>query len=432
MSSLARYMLKLGKNVLGYDLTATELTDRLISEGAKISFQDNAEKVTGLSLDPNNTLVVRTPAIPKQNNILTFFNKSKFEVVKRAELLGEITRDTLCLAVAGTHGKTTTSAILGHLMASCDQPVTAFLGGIAENYQSNFIYRGDKIAVVEADEYDRSFLTLKPDIACVTSMDADHLDIYGDSLQIEEGFKMFAGLLSEPDNLIVQKGLDLPGRTVSVSEKADFYAGNIRIANGKYRFDFYGPQVVLRDLEFIMPGLHNLQNAVTALGMAITAGTPTHCLPKALKTFKGIARRFSYRIDRDDLVLIDDYAHHPSELEALYQALQERYPRDKKLIVFQPHLYSRTRDFAQGFARSLARFDEVLLLEIYPARELAISGVTSSWLLDQIPNENKAVVAKADLTSHLAGSNCRIKCIVGAGDIGMEVEHITKHLSNAN
>lgn len=432
MSSLARYMLKLGKNVLGYDLTATELTDRLISEGAKISFQDNAEKVTGLSLDPNNTLVVRTPAIPKQNNILTFFNKSKFEVVKRAELLGEITRDTLCLAVAGTHGKTTTSAILGHLMASCDQPVTAFLGGIAENYQSNFIYRGDKIAVVEADEYDRSFLTLKPDIACVTSMDADHLDIYGDSLQIEEGFKMFAGLLSEPDNLIVQKGLDLPGRTVSVSEKADFYAGNIRIANGKYRFDFYGPQVVLRDLEFIMPGLHNLQNAVTALGMAITAGTPTHCLPKALKTFKGIARRFSYRIDRDDLVLIDDYAHHPSELEALYQALQERYPRDKKLIVFQPHLYSRTRDFAQGFASSLARFDEVLLLEIYPARELAISGVTSSWLLDQIPNENKAVVAKADLTSRLAGSNCRIKCIVGAGDIGMEVEHITKHLSNAN
>lgn len=432
MSALARYMLQLGKVVMGYDLTPTRLTDQLISEGMAIAFEDRKELVSSLGLEHERTLVVWTPAIPINNTILTWFKENDYQMVKRAELLGEVTRNTLCLAVAGTHGKTTTSTILGHIMASCGQPVTAFLGGIAENYHSNFICKGAAISVVEADEYDRSFLMLEPDIACITSMDADHLDIYGDSSQLQASFNLFADLVPDKENLLVNKGLPVSGRTVSVNEHADFYAANIRIRNGRYLFDFHAPETALYDLEFIMPGLHNLHNAVTALGMAILAGTPTHCLPEALKTFKGISRRFSYRIDREDLVLIDDYAHHPSELDALYQALCERYPEERKLIVFQPHLYSRTRDFADGFAASLARFDQVLLLEIYPAREKAIPGITSHWLLDQIELDNKALITKQELPLQMGLSDCRIKCMVGAGDIGSEVEKLTRYLENEN
>jgi UDP-N-acetylmuramate--alanine ligase len=431
MSALARYMRQRDKRVLGYDLTDTALTRQLQAEGIQITYTDRAEQLQPLELDKEDTLVVITPAIPQENTILTWFKERDFQIVKRAVLLGEVTRDTLCLAVAGTHGKTTTSAILGHLLASCDQPVTAFLGGIAENYQSNFIHKGNQISVVEADEYDRSFLNLSPDIACITSIDADHLDIYGDSLKFEEGFKLFAALLPDRQNLLVKKGLGIEGRTVAVDQQADFCAKNIRVENGRYKFDFYGPDCTLKDLEFIMPGLHNLQNAVTALGMAILSGTPTHCLPKALMNFKGIARRFSYRIDRPEVVLIDDYAHHPSELDALFNALLERYPNDGKLIVFQPHLYSRTRDFAPQFAQSLARFDQVLLMEIYPARERPVEGVTAAWLLEQIPTESKALVGREELSVRVAQSDCRIKCLVGAGDIGAEVDKITKNLEHA-
>lgn len=427
MSALARYVLLLGKSIYGYDKTPTILTEELSKEGMKITFKDSISEISK-ELSKDNTLVVYTPAIPKDSVILNHFTSEGFEVVKRAKLLGEVTKNTLCLAVAGTHGKTTTSAILGHLMAECNMPVTAFLGGIAENYNSNFISKGTEITVVEADEFDRSFLQLQPDIACVTSMDADHLDIYGDASTIEDSFKEFSKLIQNKNYLLHKKGLPLDGQTVAIEEDADFEAQNVRIENGTYVFDLKTPKETIKNLQFIIPGHHNLHNAVTALGMAISAGTPTPGLPKALLSFKGVQRRFSYKIKTEDLVLIDDYAHHPTEIDALFQAVSEMYPNDKKVIVFQPHLFSRTRDFGDGFAKSLSQFDEVLLLDIYPARELPIDGIHSEWLLNKILNPKKALINKQALGKTLKSSSCKVKLMVGAGDIGSEVEKVTQYL----
>lgn len=431
MSALARYTSLLGKTVFGYDKTPTKLTNELIGEGMDITFTDAVSEVDLHLINSQNTLVVYTPAVPTSNKILQFFKTEGYNVIKRAKMLGEVTRDTLCLAVAGTHGKTTTSAILGHVLAECNMPVTAFLGGIAENYNSNFISKGTEITVVEADEFDRSFLQLSPDIACITSMDADHLDIYGDASSLEESFESFAQLLPKKDHLLYKKGLPLEGRSVAIDEPADYEARNVRIEDGNYIFDLHTPSEVIKDLTFSLPGHHNLQNAVTALGMAITAGTPTPCLPKALQSFKGVQRRFSYRIRQQDLVLIDDYAHHPTEIDALYQAVSEMYPNDKKLIAFQPHLFSRTKDFADGFAESLAQFDEVILLDIYPAREQPMEGVTSQWLCGKIDAGDKMVVNKKMLSEHMKKSTCKVKLVVGAGDIGAEVEKVTKYLLDA-
>jgi len=430
MSALARYFHAMGKLVMGYDKTPSAITNALISEGILVGFIDEVSELSQEVLDFENILVVYTPAIPKHSKILTYFNSNGYSVLKRAALLGEVTKNSLCLAVAGTHGKTTTSAILGHLLAECNMPVTAFLGGIAENYNSNFIYRGHEITVVEADEFDRSFLNLQPDIACVTSMDADHLDIYGDSSAIEDAFKDFSKLLRKQENLLVKKGLPLEGKTVAVGEEADFEAQHVRIENGSYVFDLKTPHLTLKDLQFHLPGHHNLFNAVTALGMAILAGSPTNCLPEALLKFKGVQRRFSYKIKRDDLVFIDDYAHHPTEINALYQAVSEMYPDDRKLVVFQPHLFSRTRDFIEGFAESLSQFDELILLDVYPAREEPIEGVNSQWLLEKTNMSAKQLVSKEMLSQAILKSNCRVKLLVGAGDIGVEVENITKMLKD--
>ena len=430
MSALARYFNSMGKNVFGYDKTPSTLTSTLVSEGIAITYIDEVSELPTLVSDKENTLIVYTPAIPKQNKILQYVFAENYSVLKRAALLGEVTKNTLCLAVAGTHGKTTTSAILGHLLAECNMPVTAFLGGIAENYNSNFISKGHEITVVEADEFDRSFLQLSPDIACVTSMDADHLDIYGDSSSIENAFKDFSNLLPNPNNLLFKKGLPLTGKSVAIEETADFEAQNVRIENGSYVFDLKTPNETLRNLQFYLPGHHNLFNAVTALGMAILAGSPTDWLPKALLTFKGVQRRFTYKIKTEDLVLIDDYAHHPTEIDALHQAVNEMYPNDGKLIVFQPHLYSRTKDFSDAFAESLSRFEEVILLDIYPAREEPISGITSEWLLSKIISKSKQYVTKEDLPSAIKSSKCRVKLLVGAGDIGAEVNAITKYLQD--
>lgn len=437
MSALARFAKLKGLAVSGYDKTETTLTRLLASEGIDITYEDTIAEISERVKNERTTLVIYTPAIPKNNNILNWFINENYNVIKRSQLLGEVTKNTLCLAVAGTHGKTTTSAILGHLLASCEMPVTAFLGGIAENYKSNFISKGTEITVVEADEFDRSFLTLSPDIACVTSMDADHLDIYGNANAIEEGFKEFAALVEKKENLLHKKGLPLSGQTVAIEEEAAFEAQEVRIENGAYVFNLKTPKQTVKDLQFYLPGHHNLHNAVTALGMAILAGSPTDCLPKALASFKGVDRRFSYRIRSNDLVLIDDYAHHPTEINALYQAVSEMYPNDKKVIVFQPHLFSRTKDFAVGFAESLAQFDEVCLLDIYPAREVPIEGVTSQWLADLIRevDDNKTntlvptILSKSQIATFLKKSDCRIKLMVGAGDIGAEVQQVTKELA---
>ena len=430
MSALARYFKMQGKNVYGYDRTPTELTSELIAEEIPIVFDDSVE---GLPEDfhlNKNVLVVYTPAVPSSNRILNYFSAEGYQKVKRAELLGAISKNSLCLAVAGTHGKTTTSAILGHLMAYCNMPVTAFLGGIAENYNSNFIYRGNEITVVEADEFDRSFLQLRPDIACVTSMDADHLDIYGDASEVENAFRIFADMVSDEENIFLKNRLPLTGMTVGIEDGSNYAAQNVRIENGGYLFDLKTPVAIIRDLIFYLPGRHNLTNAVMAMGMAIRAGAPIEGLKKGLESFSGVKRRFSYKIRTDDLVLIDDYAHHPTEIDALFQAVDEMYPDDHKQIVFQPHLYSRTQDFGMGFAKSLSQFDEVVLLDIYPAREEPIEGITSQWLLNQITADKKRLVFKSALPGVLLESKCRIKLLVGAGDIGAEVKEITKRLSD--
>lgn len=428
MSALARYFKMQGKAVYGYDKTPTDLTDELISEGIPIVFIDAVSEIPKDVVSDKNALIVYTPAVPKQNIILNHFFLEGFKLIKRAELLGEISKNTLCLAVAGTHGKTTTSAILGHLLVECNMPVTVFLGGIAENYNSNFIFKGSEITVVEADEFDRSFLHLRPDIACVTTMDADHLDIYGNEAELESAFRTFVRFVVKEENVFIKKGLPLIGMTVGVESLSDYEAQNIRVEDGAYHFDLKTPNKTFEDLVFYLPGRHNLSNAIMAMGMAILAGASIDCLPKALASFTGVKRRFSYKIRRENLILIDDYAHHPTELDALFQAVDEMYPKDRKQIVFQPHLFSRTRDFSDAFANSLSQFDEVVLLDIYPAREEPIEGITSQWLLDQVKADKKRLVFKSALPEILLKSKCRIKLLVGAGDIGAEVSRITKIL----
>ena len=423
MSALARYFKTIGKNVSGYDKTETELTKELVQSGINIHFEDNINLIP-TDYYTENTLVIITPAVPITHSEWNYFLERDFNVKKRAEVLGIITKDTFCFAVAGTHGKTTTSSILGHILYESGADVTSFLGGIVENYNSNLIGTGKTITVVEADEFDRSFLHLHPNIACITSMDADHLDIYGDSAAIEASFVEFADKVSDKSQLFITKNLPLDGVTVAVNEDANFKAFNVRIENGNYVFDVQTPTEIITNLQFGLPGKHNLTNALMALAMAKTFGTSNDVIAKALKSFKGIKRRFSYQIKETDLVYIDDYAHHPTEINAVHQAVSELYPNQKVLAVFQPHLFSRTKDFADDFAKSLSAFDEVLLLDIYPARELPMEGITSNWLFGKMTNEHKKVVSKLDLIPSILESDARIIITIGAGDIGELVQPI--------
>ncbi len=427
MSALARYFKTIGKDVAGYDKTPTELTSELIESGIPIHFEDSISMIPE-SFNQDNTLVVVTPAVPVMHSQWNYFLERNYEVKKRAEVLGIITKGTFCFAVAGTHGKTTTSSILGHILYESGADVTAFVGGIVENYNSNLIGEGKTVTVVEADEFDRSFLHLHPNIACVTSMDADHLDIYGDKAAIEESFAEFAAKVENKQDLFVAKGLPLNGLTVAVRGDADFKAFNIRIENSQYVFDVQTPTEFIKDLRFGLPGNHNLTNAVMALAMAKNFGTPTEAIAKALLSFKGIRRRFSYQIKTDTKVYIDDYAHHPTEINAVHQAVRELYPAEKILAVFQPHLFSRTRDFADGFAQSLSQFDQVILLDIYPARELPIEGITSAWLMDKIANPNKRLLQKGELIPALQSAPNKVIVTIGAGDIGEMVHDIKEAL----
>jgi UDP-N-acetylmuramate--alanine ligase len=427
MSALARYFQYIGKKVVGYDKTPTQLTDELQAIGLEIHFEDN------ISLIPTdfyveNTLVIVTPAVPVSHSEWNYFIERGFTIKKRAEVLGIITKDTYCFAVAGTHGKTTTSSILGHVLYESDVDVTAFLGGIVENYNSNLIGSGKTVTVVEADEFDRSFLHLHPNVSCVTSMDADHLDIYGDAASIEESFREFAAK-TPSENLYVIKGLPLEGNTIGVNNDADFSAQNIRIENGFYVFDVKTPTEVVQNVEFGLPGHHNLTNALLAFAMAKSYGVSNEKIISALASFKGVRRRFSFQIREEKLVYIDDYAHHPTEINAVHQAVRELFPNQKICAVFQPHLFSRTKDFADDFAKSLSKFDEVLVMEIYPARELPMEGITSSWLLEKIENKNKKVVSKEQVFEELKKSNATVFVTIGAGDLGEMVPQIKKILS---
>jgi len=429
MSAIARYFNANNKLVAGYDKTQTAITDTLVELGMQVHFDDDVKQIDLAFLNSENTLVVYTPAVPKDHSELNYFKVNGFNVLKRSEILGLITENTVCLAVAGTHGKTTTTSILGHLMHECQVELTAFLGGISENYNSNLILKGTEVSVVEADEFDRSFMTLSPDFAGITSMDADHLDIYGDASELKKTFEDFTKRLKPEGKLFVKNGLPLKGITYGIEDDSDYNVQNIKIINGAYVFDVKTPITVLENLEFNLPGRHNLSNALLALAMAVEYGCPYQQLAKALASYKGVKRRFTYQIKRGSLVYIDDYAHHPEEIKAVHQAVREMYPSKSVLAIFQPHLFSRTKDFIDDFAQSLSQFDELMLLDIYPARELPIEGVTSEWLLSKITSEKKQLVSKANLLAEIKKSKAQVILTIGAGDIGEQVKYIKKELS---
>ena len=419
MSALARYFHANGKNVLGYDKTPTKLTAQLGFEGLDITFEDVIDEKI-VALDKESTLVIYTPAI-KKLGILDYFASEGFEILKRAKVLGLITEHTDCIAVAGTHGKTTTSTLIAHLCKEANLPSSAFLGGISENFKSNFDYNGNQFSVVEADEYDRSFLNLSPDWAVVTSIDADHLDIYGDRLHIEEGFRQFAALVPDDNQLFVRKGIAIgrDHKTYAVNEEADYYSDNLRMDHDKMYFDFHTQEGDTEEFVWEIPGIHNVENATAALAILRNLGVGFDILKKAIASFRGIKRRYTKHIFDNGKIYIDDYAHHPTELNAVIGSVKTFYPNKKLLVVFQPHLFSRTRDFAEDFARSLEQADELLLLDIYPARELQenFPGITSAWLADKINLDNKEVCPLNEAFDKIKEKDFDIVLTVGAGNI---------------
>ena len=431
MSALARYFNASGKKVMGYDKTATKITSALISEGIDIIFEDVVSEETK-HLNPENTLVIFTPAI-KKLEILNHFNGHGFTVLKRAKVLGLITENTACIAVAGTHGKTTTSSLVAHLCKEANLSFSAFLGGIAENFKSNFLYNGSDISVVEADEYDRSFLNLSPDWAVITSTDADHLDIYGDKATIEQGFKDFANLVPADNQLFVRKGINIGrnAKTYAVNEEADYYSDNIREIGDKIYFDFHTPTEEIDDFEWEIPGIHNVENATVAIAILHNLGVDFETLKQGIANFKGIKRRYTKHRFENGKIYIDDYAHHPTELNAVIGSIKTFYPEKKLLVVFQPHLFSRTRDFADGFAESLDKADELILLNIYPARELQenFEGVTSSWLSEKINLETREVSTLEDAFSRIKEKDFDVLLTVGAGNIDTLYDGIVEWLS---
>ncbi|WP_405377075.1 UDP-N-acetylmuramate--L-alanine ligase [Nonlabens sp. Asnod3-A02] len=434
MSALARYLNDQGKHVAGYDRVVTALSKKLEDEGISIHYSDSFGKIPEEFKNIETAQVIYTPAVPADFGELVRFRESGINILKRAQLLGQISRTMTCLAIAGTHGKTTTSAILAHLLYKSDVKVTAFLGGILEGYDTNYLCSGTDVMVVEADEFDRSFMQLDPDIAGITSMDADHLDIYGDAATFEKTFHDFAELL-DGKTLLLNEKLDLQGLKVGL-DSGDYEAVDEVIIDGAYHFDLITPQGKIDKCLLKLPGKHNLSNAILAMAVALEQGANPEKLKYALASFPGVKRRFTYRVDNERRVLIDDYAHHPKEIDAVYQAVTEMYPEQEKLVVFQPHLFSRTRDFIDEFALSLSKFDKVALLDIYPARELPIEGITSELLcrkinaLEQSP-EVVTVVEKDDIEEFINDMGTRIVIMLGAGDIGVEINKLTEKWSNA-
>ncbi len=434
MSALARYFNKLGKKVAGYDKTESSLTKELQEEGIEIHFDENINSIPAEILnDKSNSLIVVTPAVPKNHREWNYFIDNEYSIVKRSQLLGLLTKESTTIAVAGTHGKTTTSTLVAHLIKQSGIACAAFLGGIAKNYNSNLLLSDEKgLVVVEADEYDRSFLTLFPKMAIITSMDADHLDIYGNQEYMEESYRMFAQQVNANGIIIVKKGLNLGTnisaiiKTYSINEDADYRAKNIRVEEGRFVFDFVSTDLNIENIVFGMPGRHNVENAVAAIAIALKAGVKTDTIKKALSNFEGVKRRFEFHVRTSNNVYIDDYAHHPEELRACIDGVKELY-KDKKITgVFQPHLYSRTKDFADGFAKSLDMLDECILLDIYPARELPIEGVSSQMIFDRMKLKNKQLLSKEALLKYIYENKPEVLVTFGAGDIDQLVEPIKK------
>ncbi len=424
MSAIARYFNGLGVEIHGYDKTQTELTKNLEKEGMKIHYQED------ISLIPKGLdLVIWTPAIPKEHKELIWFRDNGFELKKRAEVLGIISRAKKALAVAGTHGKTSTTSILTHVLKEGGVDCSAFLGGIAMNYESNFVMGKDDYVVVEADEFDRSFLHLNPQIAAIMSMDPDHLDIYGDEQSIlDTGFLAFAKKVNPDGTLLVNEAFMQHFDNQKVSafgiEKGEYQAQNVRAEKGYMVFDFKHPKGVIKNLKFTLPGRHNVMNATAAIAIALQLKAKIGGIRKALKGFKGIKRRFEFMIREKNRIYIDDYAHHPTELNAAISAARMFYPNKKITGIFQPHLFSRTRDFAEGFAAALDTLDEILLMDIYPAREKPIKGVTSDMVFKMMKNPNKIRVTKDNLLEELKKNEIEVLMTLGAGDIDVFREPI--------
>ena len=430
MSALARYFHSKKYLVSGYDKTPSPLTQKLESEGIKIHYEDNPDLI-----DSHIDLVIMTPAIPSDSHELNYFKNNNIKIIKRAEVLGEISRHTKSVAVAGSHGKTTVTALITHILNYAKKKISAFVGGIAKNINSNVLIgdEEDEFVVMEADEFDRSFLHLHPNIACIISDDADHLDIYGTNDAIKSSFAEFASKISDKDHLFIAQGIEnINGTEVSVNGTAGINAYNLHFENGKRVFDLNFKGETITNIQLLMPGEHNVLNATLAFAMAKTYGLTNEEIKAGLDTFKGIRRRFSYKINTNNLVMIDDYAHHPTEINAVSQAVHEMYPNKKITAVFQPHLFSRTRDFMDGFASSLSTFDNLILLDIYPARELPMNGITSEVLINKIKSASKVLIDKAELVSFLTQNTPEALLIIGAGDIGEMVDEIKLALEKNN
>lgn len=429
MSAIARYFNLQGKSVFGYDRTRTPLIDSLMSEGIDVAFEDEVTQI------PNHIdFVVFTPAIPNSNKILSFFKNANFPMFKRSQVLGLLTEHNNGLAIAGTHGKTSTSAMLAHVMNQTGKGVNAFIGGVLTNYNSNLIQSSQSdVVVVEADEFDRSFMTLHPQIAAITSMDADHLDIYGEADQLKQSFSDFATQVKE--TLILKNGLTLrhsvPANVLSygVETQTDYSAEEIEIKNGFYEFDVSYPGGKIEDVTLGLPGRHNVENAVAAFAVAHQYGLEAKVIKEGLKSFDGVKRRFETHIKTDQLVYIDDYAHHPTELEATINSAKELYEGKPIKVVFQPHLFSRTRDFENDFAEALSLADELILLDIYPAREMPIEGVTSEILLDKVKLQKKKLLPKSDVIEEVMKNATGVWMTLGAGDIDQLIEPLKKAMS---
>lgn len=437
MSAIARYFHKQGHLVAGYDLTKTPLTEKLEEEGINIHYKDNISLVPVKFMDRDNTVVIYTPAVPDDMSEKVFFKEGNFTMLKRSEILGELTDGKKALCVAGTHGKTTTSTLLSHILNQRAERVNAFLGGISKNYESNLIVSSSDHVVVEADEYDRSFLRLKPNMAIVTATDADHLDIYGTKEELLKTFAEFTSLIEENGVLVMKKGIEMVPNvkesvkvyTYSSTEQADFYAENIVIENGELYFDFVGLGKKIEKVQLGVPIMINVENAVAAMAIAMLNGMSATTIKKAVQTFKGSMRRFDIRVKNEKVVYIDDYAHHPEEIKACVESIRALYPDKKICGIFQPHLFSRTKDFYEEFAESLSKLDDVILLDIYPARELPIKGVTSNLIHRKIKGKKSVLCKKEECLQELKYHNFDVLITIGAGNIDQLVNPITEYLN---
>lgn len=436
MSALARYFKAKGFEVAGYDRTRSTLTGELEQEGIPVHYEDSVDLIPASFRDAERTLVVYTPAVPSSMSEFSWFRDNGFEIMKRSQILGEVTRMQRAICVSGTHGKTTTSTMISHLLHNSHVECNAFLGGISKNFSRNLLL-SDKsdLVVVEADEFDHSFLTLSPYMAVVTAVDADHLDIYGTVENYRKGFEDFVSLILPGGVLLMKKDLPIEPklnkdvRLYSYSvEEGDFHAANIRIGGGEIIFDFVTPECVIRDIQLGVPVYVNIENGVAAMAMAYLNGVTEQEIRAAMKSFAGVKRRFDFHIKTKDFAFLDDYAHHPQELKSSIESVRALYPGKRICGVFQPHLYTRTRDLADDFARSLSLLDELVLLDIYPAREKPIEGVNSQMLLDKVTIKDKCLSSKQGLVDCLSHKDFDVLLMVGAGDLDLLIPEVEKRM----